>query len=319
MRIALVAHALLAAATPAFAHDFFLDVSKHQVATGEAVSITMRVGSDAEMDELPRSNRRIVRFDALQGAATVPVEGKHGESPAGRVAFDTPGVATIVYQSTHTDIELDGPKFEAYLVEEGLENVAAERKRLGVTASPGRESYARFAKALVTVGGGSEGWNRRVGLPIELVALADPRTGRKAQFQLFYEGKPHPGARVDILRIEKTRLVGVGNARTDAEGNVSLAIPGDGVWLVATTLMRAAPPEARLEGDWESLWASVTFEHGAVRPASTKSGCAASDPGAASIAFVLLAWLIAARRRRYEEATRARGSAVLDDGARRHT
>nr|MBA3502588.1 DUF4198 domain-containing protein [Deltaproteobacteria bacterium] len=276
MRFGLVVAALLVA-WPAHSHDFFLAPSAHRIAVGDTVSVVMRVGSELEMDELPRSNRRIVRFEAHLGSKVLTVEGKHGESPAGRIAFDEAGVATIVYQSSHTDIELDGPKFEEYLVEEGLEDIAAERAKLGVTASPGRESYARYAKALITVGDGPGGWDRRIGLPAELVALTDPRAGGTAQFRLLYEDKPRANARVDIFRIEKTRLVSVGHARTDANGQVALAIPGDGVWLVGTTLMRAAPKELGLEGDWESFWVSLELETGAAKP-KKKGGCTTSDP-----------------------------------------
>jgi uncharacterized GH25 family protein len=294
MRLGLVV-ALLLAAWPAHAHDFFLAPSQQRVGVGDPVNIVMRVGSELEMDELPRSNRRIVRFEAHLGDKVAPVAGKHGESPAGRIAFDTPGVATIVYQSSHTDIELDGPKFEHYLVEEGLEDIAVERATLGVTASPGRESYARYAKALITVGDGTSGWDRRVGLPAELVALTDPRAGGSAQFQLFYEDKPRANARVDILRIEKAKLVSVAHGRTDAAGKVTLAIPGDGAWLAGTTLMRAAPQELGLEGDWESFWVSLAFETRTAKP--KQGGCATSDPASLGIALALLAVLESARRR----------------------
>lgn len=290
----LIAACLLVAA-PAAAHDFFLAPVKHRVARGEAVDIKMFVGWEEEMDELPRSNRRIVRFDASLGGETKPVEGKHGESPAGHIAFGSPGVATIVYQSSHTDIELEGPKFAHYLDEEGLDDIAAERAKLGIAQSPGRESYARYAKALVTVGGGTDGWNTKVGLPAELVAVTDPRAGGTARFQLLYEGKPRANARVDIFRIEPKRLHSIAHARTDADGKVSLAIPSDGVWLVGTTLMRAAPPELGLEGDWESFWVSLQFETSA--KTDKASGCATSDPGALGFTFLLLAGLESARRR----------------------
>jgi uncharacterized GH25 family protein len=294
MRIG-IALLVVAAATPAFAHDFFLAPSSHRVDPGDSVSVVMHVGSDQEMDELPRSNRRVIKFDAITGDDVRALEGKHGASPAGRVALDKPGVATIVFHSSHTDIELEGPKFEAYLEEEGLEDIIAQRKQLGVTASPGRESYARYAKALVSVGDAKTGWDRKVGLPAELVALTDPRAGGTAQFQLLFEDKPRAGARVDILRIEKARLVSMGHARTDADGKVSLAIPGDGVWLVATTLMRRTPEGLQVEGDWESFWVSITFETGKLSAAKKKSGgCASSDPSSLGIAFVLLAL----RRRR---------------------
>jgi uncharacterized GH25 family protein len=300
MRIALLATLVICA--PAAAHDFFLTPSAHRIAPGDPVTIVMRVGSEKEMDELPRSNRRIVRFEAHLGGKVQTVEGKHGESPAGRVAFEEAGVATIVYQSSHTDIELDGPKFEHYLVEEGLDDIASERAKLGASASPGRESYARYAKSLVTVGsaagpgGGDKGWDHRVGLAAELVALTDPRAGGTAQFQLFYEDKPRANARVDLLRVEKTQLVSVGHARTDANGKVALAIPRDGVWLVGTTLMRAAPQELGLEGDWESFWVSLEFETGAAKPKKT-GGCSTSDPASLGIALALLAVLESARRR----------------------
>jgi uncharacterized GH25 family protein len=292
----LIAACLLLAA-PAAAHDFFLAPAKHQVARGEAISLRMFVGWELEMDELPRSNRRIVRFDGTLGTTTKPVEGKHGESPAGHIAFDRDGVATIVYQSSHTDIELEGPKFEHYLVEEGLDDVTAQRAKLGLTQSPGRESYARYAKTLVTVGDGDGGWNRKVGLPAELVAVTDPRAGGTAQFQLFFDDKPRANARVDIFSIEPKRLHSIAHARTDADGKVMLAIPSDGVWLVGTTLMRATTPAMGLEGDWESFWVSLQFEAGSVKAAKKSGGCSTSDPGALGFTFLLLAVLDSARRR----------------------
>jgi uncharacterized GH25 family protein len=292
----LIAACLLLAA-PAAAHDYWLAPSAHQVASGAPVSIRMFVGWEEEVDELPRSNHRIVRFDGLFGTTVTPVAGKQGAQPAGQITFTGKGVATVVYQSTHTTIELLGPKFEHYLVEEGLDDIAAERAKLGVTQSPGRESYARYVKTLVTVDGGDEGWNRKVGLPAELVAVTDPRAGGTAQFQLLFEDKPRANARVDIFQIEAKRLHSIAHARTDADGKVSLAIPSDGVWLVGTTLMRAAPPALGLEGDWESFWVSIQFETASVKAAKKSGGCATSDPGALGFTFLLLAVLESARRR----------------------
>ena len=87
----LTAIVALLASSPVLAHDFFIAPSIHRVTTGEAVTIVQHVGSETEMDELPRSNRRIVRFEAHLGDKVQPVEGKHGESPSGRIAFDSLG------------------------------------------------------------------------------------------------------------------------------------------------------------------------------------------------------------------------------------
>jgi uncharacterized GH25 family protein len=46
--------------------------------------------------------------------------------------------------------------------------------------------------------------------------------------------------------------------RTDANGRVSLRIAHGGFWLIKAVHMEAAPPNAAV--DWESWWASVTFD-----------------------------------------------------------
>jgi len=48
------------------------------------------------------------------------------------------------------------------------------------------------------------------------------------------------------------------SARSDASGRVTLSLPRSGVWLVKSVQMIAAP--AGSNADWESLWASLTFE-----------------------------------------------------------
>jgi uncharacterized GH25 family protein len=48
------------------------------------------------------------------------------------------------------------------------------------------------------------------------------------------------------------------SARTDKAGRVSLALPRGGVWLVKAVHMVPAPADSG--ADWESLWASLTFE-----------------------------------------------------------
>jgi len=48
------------------------------------------------------------------------------------------------------------------------------------------------------------------------------------------------------------------SARTDAAGRVKLTLDRAGAWMVKCTHMVAAPAETGM--DWESLWASVTFD-----------------------------------------------------------
>lgn len=76
-----------------------------------------------------------------------------------------------------------------------------------------------------------------------------------AGFQLLYEGKPLPGALVVAIN-HADRLKKLA-ARSDKTGRVRLDLP-TGIWLVKAVHMVPAP--AGSGADWESLWASLTFE-----------------------------------------------------------
>jgi hypothetical protein len=47
-------------------------------------------------------------------------------------------------------------------------------------------------------------------------------------------------------------------ARSDKEGRVTFRLPRSGMWLVKAVHMIPAPPDTK--ADWESFWASLTFE-----------------------------------------------------------
>src|SRR5687768_660799 len=108
LRLGLVIVALLAISPRATAHDFYLSPSAHVIEPGGTVSIFMYVGTDKELDELPRSDRRVKAFDAHPASgAVLPVPGKHGSSPAGTIKLTEPGLTMIAFRSSYTDIELD--------------------------------------------------------------------------------------------------------------------------------------------------------------------------------------------------------------------
>ncbi|HKV06734.1 MAG TPA: DUF4198 domain-containing protein, partial [Thermoanaerobaculia bacterium] len=183
--------------------------------------------------------------------------------PAGFASFPAPGLQVLVYDSAREPIELDGPKFEEYLREEGLQNVIALRAQRGQSAAPGREVFSRCAKALVAVGGketGERGYDDRVaGLPLELVPEKNPYAlagGGEIPVRLLYQGKPLESALV--IALQKGRADQAVSARTDRKGRVALRLDKPGVWLVKAVHMVSAPKEAG--ADWESFWASLTFE-----------------------------------------------------------
>lgn len=241
------------------AHDFWIEPSSFQPAPGQRVAVRLRVGEHFQGDPVPRDPARIERFAAIGPSGEAEVAGLPWEDPAGFAAFSAPGLAWIVYDSRPAAVELDGPRFEKYLGEEGLERVSAMRAERGQSAAAGREVYSRCAKSLVAVGqGGDAGHDRVLGLVLELVPEANPaalRPGAELPVRLLYEGRPLSGALVAAIPrgAPEARVA----ARSDAQGRVRLRLDRGGDWLVKAVHMVAAPKETG--ADWESFWASLTF------------------------------------------------------------
>lgn len=254
----IVAAALLLAA-PLRGHDFWIEPSSFHPAPGERVGVRLRVGEHFKGDPVPRNPQRIERFAQVGAAGELPVPGVDGMEPAGYASFQAPGLHWIVYDSNHSSVELEGAVFERYLGEEGLETVSRERARRGQGKAPVREIYSRCAKSLVSVGSGpAAGWDKPLGLALELVPEADPSklaAGGELPVRLLYQGQPLAGALVAAF--SKDRPDEKVTARTDAEGRVRLRLAGPGVWLVKAVHMVEPPKEAG--ADWESFWASMTF------------------------------------------------------------
>lgn len=136
----------------------------------------------------------------------------------------------------------------------------AERARRGESGKPSRELFSRAAKALVQVGGqGSSGFDRPLGLALELVPEKNPcelGPGEELPVRLLWQGRPLAGALVVALPYsapEAKRSI-----RSDRDGRVRFREIGPGVWLLkAVQMMRVADDPS---ADWRSVWASLTFE-----------------------------------------------------------
>ncbi len=253
----------LVLALPAAAHDFWIAPSTFRPAPGQKVAVHLRVGDAFPGDPVPRMSQRIERFALVGPGGSTDVSGVDGTDPAGFVTVAAPGRAWVVYDSNHASITLAGDKFEQHLAEQGLEKVSELRRKRGQTAAPAREIYSRSVKALLAVGpvpgknGAGSGYDRRLGLPLELVPEADPYgpLGQGLPVRLLYLGKPLAGARFEARQPGRAETI-VG--RTDAAGRFVLRLPAAGFWLVKAVHMVAAPEDGG--ADWESFWASLTFE-----------------------------------------------------------
>ncbi|MFL6200540.1 MAG: DUF4198 domain-containing protein [Thermoanaerobaculia bacterium] len=255
-RLALIVLGFVAA--PALAHDFWIEPSSFRPAPGQRIAVRLRVGMQLKGDPVPRDSRQIERFADVGPAGETAVPGISGTDPAGWAAPAGPGLHWLVYDSKHSSLEQPGPKFDYYLGEEGLERIRPLRK--GGGEKPVKEIFSRCAKSLLRVGLRGEepsaGYDRPVGLELELIPEKDPyslKPGEALPVRLLYKGKPLDGALVVALASPGGKV----SART-AGGRAALVLDRPGLWLVKAVHMVPAPKGSG--ADWESLWASLTFD-----------------------------------------------------------
>jgi hypothetical protein len=201
---------------------------------------------------------------ALRGTAAArpmaPVSG-----PAGRLhqalALRLPAAAAdAATGAPHTcwaslvpfDIEIEPAKVALYLKEIGaapaLHAAWATEQAAG---RPWRERYVKHAR--VEVGAIS---GQPVGMALEalLLGAANPRVGEALRFQLLWGGKPLADQPVELVS-EQSRF-GLWR-RTDAQGQLSQALPLEGRWMLRSTHLR---PPALAGERWQSDFVTLAFD-----------------------------------------------------------
>jgi len=254
----------------ASAHDLYLMPAHFTVKPGERLSIAIHNG-DAfpESEDAPVLSRL---RDVKLGAAPVRNLRELPTKAVGEVVVTGTGSRILTTRTIPSFIELKSADFEKYLVEESLDHVRQYRQEHNESAQPGRERYAKFAKAIVTSGTSDESYRKPVGFAIEFVPEQDPsklKVGDELTVQVLHDGKPSFNLSVEASNETDTKIVG----RLDSSGHIRVPITRAGRWRLHTLAMRRAS-QAKATGDasedakakaadWESFWASLTFE---IRP-----------------------------------------------------
>lgn len=248
---------LLLGTAPAAAHDFWIEPASFRPAAGAKVPLRLLVGQDFAGEATVYLPETFERYDATGPDGQKPVGGVPGDDPAGHFTVTRPGAYLVAYRSTLFTVTFDTlAEFEQYLEKEGLERIKTLRDFGSPKGRIIREDYSRSAKALVMVGKPSAAADRVLGLRLELVAEKNPYRTARVPLRLTYEGKPLEGALV--VAFNKTEPLKKRKARTDRDGRVQFDFNRPGVWLVTSVHMLPAP--AKTNADWESVWASLTFE-----------------------------------------------------------
>jgi uncharacterized GH25 family protein len=249
---------LTATAIGARAHDFWIEPGSFRPAPNVRVPVRLFVGQHFKGESVPYLLELFERYTLISVRGEKSIQATLGDDPAGSIVLTEPGLATIVYRGTIASVRFDTEQeFNAYLNMEGLEHIV---QRYGTGKPPIREHYSRGAKALLSLGTPEPmQTDKRLGLPLELIAEKNPYVSGAAKdlpVRLLYQGKPLADA--TIIAFNKAAPETKTRLRTDRDGRVRLRLDQPGVWLVTSVHMWPAPKGSSAQ--WESIWASLTFE-----------------------------------------------------------
>lgn len=245
-----------------YGHDLYLMPQKFRPAAGEAILISAHTGDSFPMSEQPVDPARLTSLPAgewrMLGKAThmtLPVQ-------AGSQYF---GVFTKPRL-----LEMEPAKFIDYLKEEGLTSQIAAFKTM---TGKSREMYAKFAKTYVVAGQSTGNFAKPLGLKIEIVPQADPadlKPGDKLPVQLLFDGKPIADIQLEIAISLDPRVKSVLSiaGRTNSDGKLNIVIPTAGKIRLHAVAMNQVKAETH---DWESFWASLTFEMPSAAPTQSSN------------------------------------------------
>lgn len=259
MRVAMLfALVSLLAIRPAVAHEFWIEPESFRPAPGAKVPVRLYVGQYFRGNSMPFLTANFERFYYADARGSENFRAVLGDDPAATLAMRAPGRTWIVLRSTYFDLTYDKPgEFESFLAKEGIEHLVPQERRGKL---PVRETYSRCAKALLLAGKPDPASppDRAFGMPLELIAETDPYASATPEFRvrLLYRGAPLAGALVTAFhKADPGRRL---EARTDATGRAQLPLERKGVWLL--NAVHLFPAEKKSGAQWETLWASLTFE-----------------------------------------------------------
>lgn len=256
----------LLAVVPAFAHDLFLKLDSFFVAVGDKVSIKVLNGSfQASEGAVNFARLKDLSVISPSGARTNPKEADFTKVETTSYLNLQPTEAGnyVVGLSTGTrEIDLKAKDFNEYLIEDGIPDTLADRKKRNELTRDVREQYSKHVKTIFQAGGEqSDNYKTALGYPVEIVPQTNPyalKSGADFEFLCLKDGKPLTNQFVMSGHEDASgKLITSENVRTNSKGIAKIKLGGAGRWYVKfINMTRLADPKI----NYESKWATLTFE-----------------------------------------------------------
>ena len=263
----------LCIALPLRAHEFWLTPVTVPLIAGDSARLTLRVGEYFEGELLGFSVPQTLDLRQYTASGNVDLRAllpQDTSVPALLVPLSTPGTHMVIFNSHPSTISLSADTFHAYLHDEGLDFIKAQREAAGIAGTPGRERYRRFVKTLIRVAPKTGAvssqaikpdttYSTLTGQRLEIVPTNNPTTmsaGDVLGVRVVFDGKPLKDALLKAWhrRGGQTLII---RAKTAADGSAAFDLPYAGPWMISVVHM--VPVFDIKDIDWDSLWSNLSF------------------------------------------------------------
>lgn len=259
----LKASAILLAATPASAHDFWIEPASWNASSRHSMELSLQVGHGKDRQRSPIRASRLTRFDAVHadGSTTSLLPDLHLGGPTGdATAGFSPSPAALVVLVTDATARtyLDAARFNTHVDEEGLVEAEAWRRQNRATGAGGSENYGRIAKSLLPATGAAQIAARPLGLELEIVPLVSPyaKGTLRLPVQVLWRGTPLRSATVKLYELADD---GAPRQRciTTGDGICAFDFRPVGSWLI--NVIWSVPNAADEPTEFRTIFSSLSF------------------------------------------------------------
>lgn len=264
-RILITTITTLLIAFTASAHDLFLKLDSYFLAPNSKAIVRMLNGTF-------QKSEAAVAHDRLQDVKLIGPGSREAlqKSLSWRDEENTtllelttsgPGTYLLGVSTKPREIALKAADFNAYLEHDGLPDILESRKKTGELGKDVRERYSKHVRAVFQVGElRTRDYDVPLNFPAEIIPEQNPyslKPGDTLAVKCTLNGKPLTdqvviaGWELSDGKIEEF------STRTNMSGLASFKLSGAGKWYVKMIHMhRVAQPDF----DYESIWATLTFE-----------------------------------------------------------
>jgi len=257
---------LLIIAGPLLAHDLFLKLSDYYLPPNQPVKVAVLNGTFSTSENYITRDRlsdiALVgggKRTTIDTTAWTPTADK--KSGFVTIRPGATGTYVLAASTRPRELKLPGKEFNAYLKDEGLGDMLAQRERLGELELPSNERYHKHVKAIFQVGDTrTNDFSTVLGYPAEIVPVSNPyemKVGDELAVKCLLAGQP--AANVVVLGGGRTTAgarIPAQTTRANADGIARIKLTTKGLWYVKFISMEKTTHEGLTV---ESKWATMTF------------------------------------------------------------